>query len=283
MNHDNTGQAAATSREMEQLQRELELARKKLAESYKMVSLGRLVAGIVHEINTPIGSILSNNQVILRSLDKLKRILSVDVSPPEAALDIIDTMMSLAAVDKLACERISSVIRGLKTFSRIDEGDFREADLHEIIQNTIKLSDCEFRRRVKVVTEFGDVPQVECYPHMLNQVFLNILVNAAQAIEGEGTIVIKTGVETGFVHIDIRDSGEGIRAEDRARIFSPGFSTKPIGIGTGLGLSISREIVEDIHGGAISFDSEVGLGTTFHIRLPLRRPVRAELERTGQL
>jgi two-component system NtrC family sensor kinase len=243
-----------------------------VTEEHKMASIGRLLAGIVHEINTPIGSIVSNNQVIMRALEMVKQALA---EPQPASLDkakgVIDTCISLAAVDKIACERILEVIRGLKTFARVDSSELRKTDLNEQIRNTLKLTHGEFRRRVQVETDLGDIPPVECYPHMLNQVFLNILVNAGQAIEGEGKIVVRTRRAGDFVEISISDTGHGIRPEDRSRIFAGGFTTKAVGIGTGLGLSISKKIVEETHDGSIDFESEVGRGTTFHVRLPIEQ------------
>jgi two-component system NtrC family sensor kinase len=273
---DEQPEAACSDSEIARLREELSVTNEKLAESHKMASLGRLVAGIVHEINTPIGSILSNNEVILRSLDGLKNLLQTSRSnsapAPEKAMDILETLSSLAAVDKLACERISAVIRSLKTFARVDEGDRRKVDLHEILRNTLKLSGCVFRRRITVETDFGELPEVECFPHLMNQVFLNLLVNAAQAIEGEGKVTVKTRHEGACAHVAISDTGKGIRPEDRARIFARGFSTKAVGEGTGLGLTITREIIVDTHRGSIDFDSEPGVGTTFHVRIPITQP-----------
>ena len=256
---------------------ELDLANRKLAEAHKMASLGRLAAGIVHEINTPIGSILSNNETIRRSLENLKKQLVAASEKGEApspkALAILETLGSLTEIDKIACERIYAVIRSLKTFARVNESDLRVVNIHEILLNTLKLSGCVFRSRVAVATDFGqDVPEVECYPGLLNQVFLNLVVNASQAIPGEGTVTVATHIENGWVHIAISDTGTGIPPEVRPKIFAAGFTTKPIGEGTGLGLSISREIVEDTHGGKISFETEVGSGTTFHVLIPVKQP-----------
>jgi signal transduction histidine kinase len=260
----------------DELRNELELMQRKLAEAHKMASLGRLSAGIVHEINTPIGSILSNNETIRRSLDTLKRLITTAQAenqplPPRVGV-ILDTLANLTDIDKLACERIYAVIRSLKTFARVNEGDLRKIDLHEILLNTLKLSGCVFRRRVTVVTNFTDLPEIECYPGLLNQVFLNLVVNAAQAIQGDGTITVSTRLDGGSVEISIADTGSGIPPEVRPRIFSAGFTTKPIGEGTGLGLALTREIVEDTHGGRIWFDTEMGKGTTFTVRIPIEQP-----------
>ena len=232
-----------------------------------MASLGRMLATIVHEINTPIGSILSNNEVVVRSLDKL---LAAETRSPEKARASLETCRSLAAVDEIACNRIVSVVRGLKTFVYAGDGEFHQASLQDAVLDTLKLTQGEFRRRIVVETDFGDVPPVECQPQMLNQVFLNLLVNAGHAIEGEGKIVVRMRQEADQVHISISDTGSGIRPEDRGKIFTSGFTSKPAGVGTGLGLSISQRIVEQVHGGKISFESDVGVGTTFHVFIPIQ-------------
>jgi|SRR5688572_8488044 len=260
----------------EELREELELTLRKLAEAHKMAALGRLSAGIVHEINTPIGSILSNNETIRRSIETLKKLVATsqteDKPVPQRAGVILDTLASLTDIDKLACERIYAVIRSLKTFARVNEGDLRKVDINEILLNTLKLSGCVFRRRVSVVTDFGELPEVECYPGLLNQAFLNLVVNAAQAIQGDGTVTVKTKTDGDFIEIAIADDGAGIPPEVRKRIFSAGFTTKPIGEGTGLGLALTREIIHDTHGGKIWFESELGSGTTFFMRLPIQQP-----------
>jgi two-component system, NtrC family, sensor kinase len=260
----------------EELREELELTLRKLAEAHKMAALGRLSAGIVHEINTPIGSILSNNETIRRSIETLKKMLAASQTEgkplPQRATVILDTLANLTDIDKLACERIYAVIRSLKTFARVNESDLRKVDIHELLLNTLKLSGCVFRSRVTVVTNFGELPEVECYPGLLNQAFLNLVVNAAQAIQGDGTVTVNTKTDGDFVEIAIADDGAGIPPEVRKRIFSVGFSTKPIGEGTGLGLALTREIVEDTHGGKIWFESEPGSGTTFFVRLPIQQP-----------
>jgi two-component system, NtrC family, sensor kinase len=241
-------------------------------ELHQMAAVGRLLASVVHEINTPIGSIFSNNEVIVRSLEMLEPLLA-DRSPEslEKACKLVATCRSLAAVDRIACERIRSVIRGLKTLSRVDGAEPRKVDINEYLRDTLKLTQAEFRRRVCVETDFGELPEVECYPQMLSQVFLNLLVNAGQAIEGEGRITVRTRLEGETVHISISDTGRGMSLETQARVFQAGFTTKPIGEGTGLGLSIAREIVVDRHGGTMNFESRPGEGTTFHIRIPVRQ------------
>ncbi|MGH9630229.1 MAG: sensor histidine kinase [Bryobacteraceae bacterium] len=268
----------------ERLRAQLEIANRKLADAHKMASLGRLAAGIVHEINTPIGSILSNNETIHRALDALGKLITEaqnsNLPLPAKAGTLLETLASLTAIDKIACERIYSVIRSLKTFARVNESDLRKVDIHEIIRDTVKLSGCVFRRRVTVQEDFDkELGEVECYPGLMNQAFLNLLVNAAQAIEEEGKIGIRTRVEGDKAHISITDSGSGIPPEARSRIFSAGFTTKAVGEGTGLGLTITREIIQDTHGGTIDFETEIGSGTTFHVRIPIQQPRNQELAR----
>ena len=265
------------------LESQLDAVNRKLAEAHKMASLGRLAAGIVHEINTPIGSVLANNETVRRSHDHLRRLLITAAEggqpPPPKALALLDTLNSLIEVDRIACERILSVIRSLKTFARVNEGDLLKVNVHEILQNTIKLSGSVYRRRVTVLTDFDDkIPEIECYPALLGQVFLNLLVNASQAIPEEGVVVIRTRLEGEYVHIAVQDNGPGIPAAVRPKIFSKGFTTKPLGEGTGLGLSISREIVEDTHRGEISFETETGVGTTFYVRIPVKQSRRSPEE-----
>ncbi len=256
--------------ELAVLRAQLQEAHRKLAESYKLASLGRLVAGIAHEMNTPIGSIRSNNDVMLKSLDELERLLSGFPSAPpvERAREILATLRTLASVDKIACERIASVIPSLKTFARIEETELRRADLNEILRGAVALAGCSFRTRVTVETEYGALPEIECYPQSLYQVFLNLLINAGEAIEGTGKISVRSRLHGDQVHVEVSDTGRGIPPELAPRLFTPGFTTKPVGAGMGLGLALSRQIVER-HGGRIYFESRPGAGTTFHVQLPV--------------
>jgi len=261
------------------LRSELEVSKAQLIESQKLMAVGELLAGIIHEINSPIGSILSNNEVTTRSLEKLENVISLAVEtgapPPRKALAAVETLRKLAAVDKIACERIASVVRGLKSFSGSASPEFRKCNLNEVIDNTLKLAHCEYRRRISVETDYGELPEVECEERRIGQVFLNLLVNAGQAIEGEGVVRIRSEVEGENVHVAVGDSGVGIAPENRDRIFSSRFTTKAPGIGSGLGLAISKEIVE-AHGGSIDFESELGKGTTFHVRIPVSQGANAQ-------
>jgi signal transduction histidine kinase len=275
MNREPSGAGDANA-ELERLRGEMGTVQRRLMEAYPMAALGRLLAAVVHEINTPIGSILSNNDVVQRSLATLQALLSqcrqAGQPPPERTIEILETLRSLAAVDKIACERISSVIRSLKTCARVDQAERRKVDLRRCLVDTLKLTSCQFQQRIRVETEIDDLPEIDGYAQLLNQVFLNVLVNAGQAIEGPGTIRVRARREGEQVLVTVADDGAGIRPEDAPKVFLPGFSTKPVGVGTGLGLAISRQIVEDVHHGRIEFDSQVGVGTTFRIRLPIVAP-----------
>jgi two-component system, NtrC family, sensor kinase len=244
------------------------------AELHQMASIGRLLAGIVHEINSPLGSIFSNNEVLARSLDKLGPLIAGGASEDlTKARAIVDGMEQLVAIDQIACERIRSIIRGLKTIARVDSTEARRIDLNQHLRDTLKLTQAEFGKRIAVEIDFGELPEVECFPQMLGQVFLNLLVNAAQAIDGPGTIRVRTSLENNgeTIHISIADTGRGMKPEQQAKAFEAGFTTKAVGEGTGLGLSIAKEIVEEKHGGSIDFESTPGVGTTFHVRIPVRQ------------
>lgn len=258
--------------EVQRLQAEIDTANRKLAEAHKMASIGRLSAGIVHEINTPIGSIFSNTEVITRSIDKTKSLLKQAIesgtAPPQKAVDILDVIAGLNEVDKLACERIAGVVRSLKMMARVSSLEVRKTDVNELVCHTLKLARTVFRQRIVFEQMTDGVLEAECYPGLLGQVLLNLVVNSAQAIEGEGRVTVSTAQQDGVIAIDVADTGRGIRPEDHSKIFQAGFSTKPIGEGTGIGLALSREIIVDTHRGSISFESEPGVGTTFHVRIP---------------
>lgn len=272
--------------QIEELKLALEEAKKKLHEGYRLIALGRLVAGVVHEINNPIGSIVSNNEVSLRALDTLKQRLeearAAGQPPSQKSLEMVATLASLASVDRIACERISAVVRSLKTFARADDSAIRTVSINDLLRDTAKLVDCQYRRRITIEMSLGELPEIECQPQLLSQAFLNIMVNAAQAIESEGKIgVVSRFIPPGEVEVAISDTGKGIAPEHRGRIFHAGFTTKPMGVGTGLGLALCRKIIERSHGGRIWFESEVGRGTTFFVRLPLKAEHLAEAEQDG--
>lgn len=244
-----------------------------LAELHRMAALGRLLAGVVHEVSTPAASILSNNQVLINSLEKLDAAFgeSPDAPGVARAKKIVGAIKPLAAIDRIACERIAAIVRSMKTVARAGDPELCKVDLNENIESALKLTQAEFRGRIEVETEFGVLPAVDCHPHLINQVFLNLLMNASQAIDGRGKIRVSTRFDGEGVVISIADTGHGINDEDKAKVLNRGFTTKPAGVGTGIGLSIVKQIVTEGHGGTIGFESEVGKGTTFHIRIPVEQ------------
>ncbi|PYV09063.1 MAG: hypothetical protein DMG07_24090, partial [Acidobacteria bacterium] len=244
----------------------------RLFQAEKMAAVGSLLAGVAHEINTPLGSINSNNEIFNLTFQKIRGFFEANPPSggPEAAhelREILEITDDAIRTSRLACERIVKIVRSLRTFARLDEAERKKADIHEGIESTLTLVAHELKRRINVVKEFGSVREIECYPNQLNQVFMNMLVNASQAIDGEGEIRIRTWEEADSVRIAISDNGKGIPPELRSKVFDPGFTTKQAGLGTGLGLSICLRIVQD-HGGWIELDSAVGRGTTFTIVLP---------------
>ena len=269
--------------ELESVKQKLEKAEAALVQSEKMASLGNLVAGVAHEINTPVGSIHSNSDLMVRALEKLRKIL--DNAPEPLGQEgqdvqgeltrILDALENVSRVNHTACQRIVSLVRSLKSFARLEEPECRQADIHEEIDAALTLVHHELKTRIEVERDYGELPDVECLPGQLNQVFMNLLVNAAQAIEGKGRIRITTRAEGDQVRITFTDSGSGIRPENLDKVFEPGFTTKVVGDGTGLGLAICYKIIH-AHHGDIKVDSELGDGATFTITLPVRAPETTE-------
>ncbi len=248
---------------------DLRRAQAQLVQSEKMAALGLLVAGIAHEINTPMGAIASTHDTVFRAVEKVKAELGDAASAKTTQLLSMVTDASKLLRD--ATTRVTTIVRRLKSFARLDEAELKEADLNAGIEDTLALAAHELKG-VRVVKELGSLPPVTCYPGRLNQVFLNVLVNARQAVGPDGEIAIRTSRAGGAVQIAISDDGCGISESDLTRVFDPGFTTKGVGVGTGLGLSICYQIVSE-HKGEIEIESEIGRGTTVTIRVPLRPPV----------
>jgi PAS domain S-box-containing protein len=253
--------------------RDLRESQTKLIQQEKMAALGKLVAGVAHEMNTPIGTINSNADTLSRSLKKLRQLLTAESCPDAVREDrklgqLLTMVEDIARINQIACERIVDIVGSLRNFARLDEAEQKVADLHEGLNSTLTLVQHELKNRIRLVKEYGDIPPIHCHPNKINQVFMNLLVNAAQAINGEGVITIRTFREGDIVNVQFSDTGAGIRPDNLSRIFDPGFTTKGVGVGTGLGLSIVFQIIHD-HGGSIDVDSEVGKGSTFTLRLPI--------------
>ena len=240
----------------------------------KMASLGNLVAGVAHEVNNPVGAIVSAADASSRCIKIVGTFVEEHGGGEPRLHKALAILGENNEIITTASQRVTNIVRSLRNFSRLDEAEFQKADLHEGLDSTLTLVHHQMKDRVEVVKEYGDLPLIECYPNQLNQVFMNILVNAAQAIEGKGTITIRTQREGEFVSVRITDTGKGISPENIAKLFDPGFTTKGVGVGTGLGLSISYKIISN-HGGTIDVESEVGRGTSLTIRVPIKAKKKA--------
>lgn len=277
----------AEKEEQKSLIKEIKQTRNQLLQNEKMAAIGQLAAGVAHEINNPIGYINSNLGSLQRYLDDLIDLIEL-YQVTEAALDqhpeIVkliqliriridldfakEDVRSLVKESREGAKRVKQIVQDLKEFSYIDEAEWLWSDLHKGLDSTLNIVHNELKYKAEIVKEYGDIPPVECIVSQINQVFMNLLVNAAHAIEDRGTIVIRTGCTGSEVWAEVRDSGKGIPTENLQRIFDPFFTTKPVGTGTGLGLSLSYSIIKK-HYGRIEVESEIDIGTCFRIWLPI--------------
>jgi two-component system NtrC family sensor kinase len=288
----------ATTQELKKAYRELKEAQLQIFQQEKMASIGQLAAGVAHEINNPMGFISSNLSTLNKYIDRLAEFIaagdrSLLASSGELEAEklnkvrkqlkidyIMDDARQLIAESQDGAGRVRRIVQDLKSFSRIDQPESAFINLNEAIETTINIAWNEIKYVATINKEFGDIPHVKCYPQQLNQVFLNLLVNAAHALgENQGVITVRTWREEEDVFVSVSDSGCGIPDEIRQKIFEPFFTTKEVGKGTGLGLSISYDIVQK-HGGKITVESEVGRGTTFTVTLPIAGP-NAEVRSEG--
>jgi two-component system NtrC family sensor kinase len=276
--------------------RALREAQAALVQTEKLASLGQLAAGLAHEINNPIAYVTNNVAVLRRDvpaalqvLDKyregreqLRSIAPRIVAEAERLEEEIDLPYLRESLPRLfersldGLARVRDIVRNLRDFARLDEADFKEADLNAALQSTLEIVVHEIKQNaIDLRTHFAELPAVLCHPGKINQVFLNVLMNAIQASQSGGVVEMSTRPDEssagGGVIIEVRDTGCGIKPEHLSHIFDPFFTTKPVGQGTGLGLSVSYGIIRD-HGGSIEVESEVGRGTLFRIRLPSRPP-----------
>ncbi len=268
--------------ELEKANSEIKDTQSRLVHSSKMVSLGQLVAGVAHELNNPIGFIYSNMGHLRDYSDKLLKLAeiaekdpgSIEKAKKDLEIDFIkEDLPKLVASCEDGARRTRDIVLGLRNFSRLEESKLKQVDINESIDSTLNLLSGEIKNRVQVLKEYGALPLVNCYSNQINQVIMNILTNALQAIEGPGNIWITTKLierigRQKIVNISIQDSGKGMTSEVMEKIFDPFFSTKGVGQGTGLGLSISYGIIQS-HGGDITVRSQVGIGTEFVITLPI--------------
>ena len=262
----------------------LEEAQNQLLQSERMASIGQLAAGVAHEINNPVGFVNSNLGSLQRYVTDMLRLLSVyekaEGALPGAAIQEINQVKADIDVEFLredvanllvesldGLKRVTRIVQDLKDFSHVDESERQWADLEAGLESTLRVVWNELKYKAEVIKEFAGIPQVECFAFQLNQVFMNLLINASHAIEGRGTIAVRTGHDDTCVWVEVQDSGRGIKPEHLSRIFEPFFTTKPVGQGTGLGLSLAYGIVKK-HDGRIEVKSELGQGTVFRVILP---------------
>ncbi len=252
------------------LQAEIAAMRAGLVASTRLASLGNLVAGLVHEINTPMGALSSNHDVIKRALQRLQVILAdqqVDETELNEVRRIVRALDEVDGANGLAVERVNGLVKNLRNFGRPDRAEIAWANLHEGIDSTLAILRHELGG-VEVVRIYGAVPAVLCRPQQINQVFMNLLVNACHAMGGSGRLTIATAQQGEHVRVSIADTGCGIPPENQARIFEPGFTTKGARVGMGMGLLIARQIVEQ-HEGTITLTSAVNAGSSFTLNLPI--------------
>jgi two-component system, NtrC family, sensor kinase len=274
------------SGELEKAYSELKSTQAKVVQQEKMASIGQLAAGVAHEINNPMGFISSNLGTLGKYIGRLTEFIAAQAELIESTADeaSLRTLMEKAHALKIGrvledgkalieeslegAQRVRTIVQNLKGFARVDEAEHKPADINECIESTINIVWNELKYKVNLVRELGEIPLTLCYPQQLNQVFMNLLVNAGQAIAERGEIVVKTWHDNGSIFASFTDSGCGMSAQVQQRIFEPFFTTKEVGQGTGLGMSISYDIIKN-HNGEISIDSEPGKGSTFTVRLPV--------------
>ncbi len=279
------------NQELEKAYSKLKSAQSQILQQEKMASIGQLAAGVAHEINNPTGFIMSNLNTLMKYSGRIREFaafqtealeaLSKDIPSRNEMLEklrekrkatkfdhVMSDIDSLISESLEGAERIKRIVQDLKSFSRVDEAENKLADINAGIDSTINIIWNELKYKTSIKKEYGEIPKTRCDAGQLNQVFMNILINAAQAIEKRGEIKIRTWHEADNIYISISDTGTGIPEDKINRIFEPFFTTKDVGQGTGLGLSIVYDIIQK-HNGDIGVESKLGIGTTFNIRIPV--------------
>ncbi|ALP52948.1 hypothetical protein Tel_07155 [Candidatus Tenderia electrophaga] len=270
---------------------EIKEVKEQLLQAEKLATIGQLAAGVAHEINNPIGYINSNLGALKKYLADILKLVNAYRNAEAHLVDehviahlreiksnidldyLLEDMGDLVSESQEGINRVTKIVQDLKDFSRAHKDEWMYSDIHQGIDSTLNIVHNELKYKAEIVKNYGDLPHVECIPSQLNQVFTNLLVNAAHAIEDHGTITITTSVADGeYIQVKIADDGSGIEPEIAEKIFNPFFSTKPVGKGTGLGLSLSESII-DKHNGRISVDSTPGLGTVFTVTIPLNHEI----------
>lgn len=277
---------AAEQKATETLLKKMEAAQNQLLQSEKMAAVGQLAAGVAHEINNPIGFVKSNLGTLTEYVESLLKLIDTyehcaqesDIQPAQinAMRQAIDLdflrqdVVSLLRESHEGLERVKKIVQDLKSFSHVDQAEWLEADLNAGLESALNVAQNQLKNKADIVRQYGSPPLVNCLPGQLNQVFMNLLVNAAQAIDQYGTITVRTGHEDDWVWVEIADTGSGMTLDVQNRAFEAFFTTKAVGKGTGLGLSLSYDIVVKKHGGRFDLDSTPGQGTAFRIWLPIK-------------
>lgn len=264
---------AALESELDALRETMARQQQHLTALEKLALLGELVAGIAHELNTPLGALKSNYDLFSRALTRLQRLLESEGTDilrdhPEVGR-LFTSLDELNGINRTASERMAAIVNSVRRYARQEEPEAVLDNLNALLDSALTLVQHEFKNRVTIRRDFGEIPECECFPSQLSQVFTNLLVNAAHAIEGRGEITIATRTTDGTVTVEIGDSGKGIDPGQLAHIFESGYTTKATGLG--IGLAIVRQII-DRHHGEIDAESAPGQGTRFRIRLPIRQP-----------
>lgn len=240
----------------------------------KMATLGNLAAGVAHEINTPMSALKSNIDILKRLHSRLNQILFDAEAPEEIRnneelVSLCKEIESLGEINQTAIDRITAIADGLRNFSRVDKDEKLDFNVADGLESTLKLVSHKLKDKIHITTKFDYFPVIKAFPNLLNQLFLNIVINAIQAIDDSGEITIHLFSENNFVVIKFQDTGQGISKENLDKIFEPGFTTKGPSMGTGLGLSIVQKILHK-HDGKLTVQSEVGRGSIFTIYLPFK-------------
>ncbi len=277
---------AEKTREVTEAYEDLKQIHEQMLQQEKMASIGQLAAGVAHEINNPTGFIGSNLNTLQKYVVKLnegiafmeKAIMATDDFDVISQLKkmkrqlkfdfVLEDIEDLIGESKDGIERIAHIVRNLKSFSRVEDDTLKLTDLEECLEGSLSIAWNEIKYKAKVNKQYEPLPQIPCLPQQLSQVFVNLLVNAAQAIEDQGIITVITRREDNWAVVEIADNGSGISPENLERIFNAFYTTKEVGKGTGLGLSICHDILEK-HQGTITVTSKVGEGTCFTIKLPI--------------
>mgnify|MGYP003967853219 CR=1 FL=1 len=255
---------------------DLKAAQAQLVQSEKMASLGRLVAGVAHEFNNPIGAIQSSNSTLKTGISKLESHLitkDVTIQSDEKLSKIVMTIVNLQGVIEKGTHRVANIVKRMKSFARLDEADLQKADIHEIIEDTIAMVSHDHKPGVRIIRKFGEIPGIICYPAKLSQLCLQLIGNANKAVDENGEITLITSVASDFVILQVRDNGVGIPTNLLSKVFDPGFTGWGVGVGVGLGLAICYSIMEE-HNGDISIASNPGIGTTVTVKIPMHVDVK---------